>query len=85
MKIGETYYFSHLGETINNGVPTGIVFVVVSEIENFLMIETDNMDRPGFVALLLEGRIKESVPGSTFTFSQKSFIAVESVRFPAKE
>jgi len=85
VKVGETYRFVQHARSIYNGAETGFVFVVVSEIENFRMSEADDMDKPGFIALLLKGEFKGTLPGSTFSFSRKSFIAFESVRFPAEE
>lgn len=83
IRAGEVYRFEH--------APYGdvITFVVLKEVPDFRMSEKDEVDRPGYEVLIIDGalgRVAEARrPGEVFRFGKGSPIAIESVRFPREE
>lgn len=95
IQVGGAYSFNY---STNSDGRKSIVFVVVSHIGNYHMSQADPLDRPGFEVLMLEGELKlpdmtpgqpmsyiSYRPGDVFSIAEGSFIARDSVRFPAEE
>jgi len=72
LEVGSTYHWP------GSGIHVGLLFVVVSLIDDYRMSDRDQVNKAGYRLLLIEGAYRSSQSGCTLDIAANSAIAVDS-------